>query len=110
MRSYLIDELSPPDLEKIEQFLRLKAVQSGLGKIYWVCLPPHVLSPIQARHVQCQPHVFAAELGTGWMKMELLVRSMRGVGCECQGYCTREQEQFVLGWTEEIIRHLGVAT
>jgi len=55
MRSYLIDEISLADLEKIAEFLRLKATQSGLGKIFWVSLPPHLLSPKQARHPSANP-------------------------------------------------------
>jgi hypothetical protein len=110
MRSYLIDEISFSDLGKIEEFLRLKAIQSGLGKIFWVPLPPHILSPKQVQHPQCQPHVFAAELGPDWFKIEFLVRSMNGVGCECQGYCTREQEQFILRWAQDLVRHLRIET
>ena len=110
MRSYLIDEISLSDLEKIAEFLRLKTIQSGLGKIFWVSLPPHLLSPKQAQHPQCQPHVFAAELGPDWFKLEFFVRSMNGVGCECQDYCTREQGQFILHWAQELVRHLRIET
>lgn len=110
MRSYLIDEISPSDLQRIVAFLKLKAVQSGLGKIYWVSLPPYLLSPKQAQHPRCQPHVFAAELGVSWIKLEFFVRSMNGVGCECQDYCTPEQERFVLHWAQELIRHLSLET
>ena len=110
MRSYLIDEISLPDLGKIEEFLRLRTIQSGLGKIFWVALPAHLLSPEQAQHSRCQPHVFAAELGLNWVKLEFFVRSMNGVGCECQAYCTREQEEFVLHWGQEMLRHLLIKT
>ena len=110
MRSYLIDEISPSDLQRIAEFLKLNAIQSGLGKICWVPLPLHLLSPKQARHPRCQPHVLAAELGVNWIKLEFFVRSMSGVGCECQGYCTPEQERFVLHWAQELIRHLSLET
>jgi hypothetical protein len=110
MRSYLIDEISLSDLGKIEQFLRLKTIRSGMEKIFWVFLPPHLLSPKQAQHTQCQPHVFSAELGVDWIKFEFFVRSMNGVGCECQDYCTREQEQFVLQWASELVLDLEVET
>ena len=110
MRSYLIDEISLSDLGKIEEFLRLKTIQSGLGKIFWVSLPPHLLSSKQAQHPQCQPHVVAVELGPNWMKLEFFVRSMNGVGCECQDYCTREQEQFVLHWVQDLVRLLRIET
>jgi hypothetical protein len=110
MRSYLIDEISLSDLHKIEEFLKLNTTQSALGKIFWVSLPPPLLSPKQAQHSQCQPHVFSAELGANWIKFEFFVRSRNAVGCECQDYCTREQEQFVLQWAQEVIRSLGIGT
>lgn len=110
MRSYLIDELSLSDLAKIEGFLKLNTTESALGKIFWVSVPPHLLSPIQAQHTQCQPHVISAELGTNWIKFELYVRSRNAVGCECQGYCTCQQEQFLLKWAREAMRNLDVAT
>ena len=110
MRSYLIDEISRSDLGKAEEFLRLKSIQSGLGKVFWIPLPPHLLSTEQAHHSHCQPHVFAAELGANWIKLEFFVRGMNAVGCDCQAYCTPEQERFVMHWTNEMVRHLRIKT
>ena len=110
MRSYLIDEISPADMEKLEEFLRENALQSPMEGIYWMRIPSDLLNETQFLHRECQPHVFAVELGTGWIKMEFLVRTLRGVRCECQAYCTPPQRGFILNFADRLIGQLEITT
>lgn len=110
MRSYLIDEISRPQMERIRGFLQRKAVRSRLEDVFWVEFPEGLLEEAQAGHVTCRPHVFAVELGPDWVKFELLVRSLKVAHCPCHSYCTPRQREYVLGLAHEMITDLEIAT
>lgn len=110
MRAYLIDEISSADMTKISSFLSEYAIKSSLNKIFWVKIPSDLLSPTQYSHPQCQPHVFAIELGNDWIKLEFFVRSSKTMRCTCPGYCTEDQRNFVINFAHSMIRQLGIRT
>jgi len=39
MRSYLIDEISPPDMKKVTEFLKENCAASNLDQLFWVKIP-----------------------------------------------------------------------
>jgi hypothetical protein len=110
MRSYLIDELSSAGIKKITGFLKKNAVRSNLDEIYWIRIPEGLLSETQMQHLDCRPHVFAAELGPGWIKLEFFVRSSKNMRCTCQGYCTYEQTAYIIKFATDMIKQLGIRT
>lgn len=110
MRSYLIDEISPPDIQKINQFLSQNALTSGLEKIFWVRIPDDLLSELQSKHKDCQPHYFAVEVGNNWIKLEFLIRNLKSMRCSCNCYCTHEQREFIFRYAHNMIETLGITT
>ena len=110
MRSYLIDEIRPSDMEKVREFLSKNAVKSSLNQLFWVRIPQDILSEAQFQHLDCQPHVFAVELGTDWIKLEFLVRSLAQMRCDCTGYCTTQQQTFIIGFALNMIEGLDLYT
>ncbi len=110
MRSYLIDEISPSDIEKIHAFLKENSVSSSLDQLFWVMIPQDLLSETQYRHRDCQPHVFAVELGEDWLKMEFLVRSLNNMQCTCPGYSTKQQQNFIINFALGILKQLDIGT
>ncbi len=110
MRSYLIDEISSSDMEKIRGYLKQNAVRSNLEKIFWVQIPQDLLSDIQIQHQDCQPYVFAIELGTDWVKLEFLVRNLKNLHCACNDFCTRKQRDFIFNFSHEMIDGQDVRT
>lgn len=110
MRAYLIDEISSSDMAKIADFLAEHAMKSSLSKVFWVKVPDDLLSSIQYAHHECQPHVFAVELGDHWVKLEFYVRSLKSMRCSCPGYCTEGQRNFVIHFAHNMIEQLGIRT
>jgi len=110
MRTYLIDELSPSKIEKIREFLGEHAIRSSLDQIFWVRIPDDLLSEMQFQHSKCKPHVFAVELGQDWVKLELFVRTLKNMRCDCPGYCTGQQRNFILNFTDGMIEQLKIDT
>ena len=110
MRSYLIDEISPTQMETINAYLNENALSSELSEIFWVQLPEALLSEIQLGHPDCHPFVFAIELGRDWIKAECLVRSLKNMKCEAQAYCDSKQRDFILAFIHRMIRDLGIQT
>jgi hypothetical protein len=110
MRAYLIDELSSTGMEKITSFLTKNAIRSNLDKIFWIRIPDDLLSETQLEHPDCQPHVFAAELGQGWIKLEFFVRSSKNMQCTCHGYCTSQQSSYIIDFASDMIKQLKIRT
>jgi len=110
VRAYLIDEIDNPDMEKIKGFLTLNAIKSGMEEIFWVKVPADLLSEPQHRHKACQPHVFAVELGPGFVKMELFIRSLPNMRCTCPALCTPPQRDFVIRFANGMVDQLKIRT
>jgi len=110
VRSHVIDEIGPKDMEKIIHYLDQKALHSTMKSIYWKEIPEDLYSKRQGEHKDCAPYAFAIELGADWIKLEFFVRSMAHLRCECQDYCTPRQRAFVLGFADRIIGECGIRT
>ena len=110
MRAYLIDEISPSDMEKIGGYLRSNAVGSGLEKVYWLEIPKDLLNETQIAHKHCQPYVFGVELGSGWIKLEFFSRSRNGMKCSCQTYSSPSQLEYITRFAHEMLGNLGIHT
>ena len=110
MRSYLIDEISPSDMKKINDFLSQHAIRSELDKIFWAQLHEDLLNDIQFQHLDCRPHVFAIELGTDWIKLEFFIRNLKNMQCKCSDYCTSQQRNFIINFANKIIKDLDIRT
>ena len=110
MRSYLIDQIKGADIEKITVYLEENARRSHLENLFWVELPQEVLSPPQSLHVDCLPYVFSIEIGTDWIKFELLIRTLKSMGCDCGGYATELQRDYITRYADKMIKDLRILT
>ena len=110
MKSYIIDEVPPGDMEKIEAFLNSKGRRSEIEKLFWVEMPEGHLDDIQARHRECQPHMFAVEIGHDWVKAELFTRTLNDLNCPCNGYCTVKQRDYIFNFMENMLGELDIRT
>jgi hypothetical protein len=109
VRAYLIDEISPSDINKIEYFLKRHARSSGLAKIYWIPFPLELLTAVQRRHQDCQPFVSALEIGDDWIKIEFYVRSLKALRCDCPGLCNESQRNFLVYFAHTMLKELEVS-
>lgn len=110
MISYLMDEIPFSHMEKARRFFKENAVASAIEGIFWVQMPDDLLTPTQAEHRTCRPHVFAVELGPDWIKMEFFVRSSQGLRCSCPAYFTPHQRDFAIRYAHSMIEQLGIST
>lgn len=110
MRQFLVDEIPHRQMEEIAAYLKERVTSSGLDKIYWLELPPDLLSPVQRDHPNCGPHYLAIELGKDYLKFELLVRSRERLRCDCVNYTTPVQETFLLKFAHALIRDLQLTS
>lgn len=110
MRAYLIDEVRSQEMDRVKGFLKENAVRSNLEEIFWVKIPDDLLSETQYLHAQCQPHVFAVELGPDWIKLELFIRTLKSIRCDCPAYCTPGQRDYIFRFADGIIERLEIRT
>ena len=97
-------------MEKITVYLKERSIRSRLNSIFWVEIPADLLSGTQYEHKSCRPYVFATELGDDCFKAEFFVRTLEGMGCDCQDYATPQQRAFILDFSNTMIDLLGVRT
>ena len=108
MRSFLIEEITPQDMEKLENWLKEQELQS-IEHLYHFNLPPRLLTPTQQEHAtQCGPFYMAVETGRDWVKLELLVRAKRILRCACIAYATPEQQEHMISYLENLLKDLNI--
>ena len=97
-------------MEKITVYLNEMSIRSRLNRVFWVEIPADLLSRTQYEHKSCRPYVFPVELGDDWFKAEFFVRTLEGMGCDCQDYATAQQREFILDFSHAMIDVLDVRT
>jgi len=110
MKQYVIDELRPEDYKEIKQYLDSNFGEPELGNLYWLPLSEEVLTAMQASHESCQPLVVALELEPEKFTCELLVRTRQRVRCDCIGYATEAQRNWIIDSIDAFFEKLGIIT
>ncbi|MFO7750191.1 MAG: hypothetical protein R6V54_08850 [Desulfobacteraceae bacterium] len=108
MKQYLIDGLRIEDHKKLETYLKGRFTASPLGNIYWIELDREILTPVQKEHTSCQPHIFALELEERFLACELLVRIKNSIKCDCMGYATARQRNWLMDKVDEMLAQLDI--
>lgn len=108
MKQYVIDGLRLGDYQKLKEYLDRHTEVAGIGGIYWLELEESLLTPEQAAHADCRPHVFALMLEETYLACELLVRIKKNIRCDCMAYATKAQRDWLIDQTEAILEKLGI--
>lgn len=108
MKQYLIDGLSPQDHERLKAYLDEHHGPCDLGAIYWIELQQNLLTSLQKEHTLCAPHFFALELGKDFLACELLVRIRTNIKCDCMGYATAMQREWLIGFADNLLDTLAI--
>jgi hypothetical protein len=108
MKQYVIDELRPQDHETVKTYLDENFTSSDVGGIYWAPLDPDILTKVQVEHVDCQPFYFAIALEPSSIAFELLVRTKNKIRCNCMGYATEKQRNWLIGFADVIFNTLKI--
>lgn len=108
MKQYLVDGLRLNDYQKLKTYLDENLESSPLGGIYWLELDEDILSPIQKTHQSCKPHIFALMLEETYLACEFLVRIKQNIRCDCMGYATHEQRNWLMDQADAILDKLEI--
>lgn len=110
MRSYVLDELTRTEIDKVRSYIDENFRPSELDGLYWIDLDPDQLTAEQADHDQCQPHRAAVEIGDDFVRLELLIRPASGLRCHCIGYADEAQRRHLLDLMDRMVDHLNLQT
>ncbi len=110
MRSLVFDELMRNDLERLAEHLGNICEPSRMEGVYWLHLPPDLLTPDQSEHAACGPHRVALVLEEDSLRLEFLVRAQNSLRCACTGYATPQQRQFLIAFMDRLVADLGLST
>lgn len=110
MKQYVIDELRPGEADKITNYLSKTFGPPELSSLFWIPLPGDLLSGTQSTHKNCQPFYFVVDINESQLSCELLVRTKNTVRCNCIGYATPEQRNWLLAYIDSIFEQLEIIT
>jgi hypothetical protein len=110
MKQYVIDELRPDDFEKLKAHLDDHYAAPGFDGLYWLALDQAMYEGVQKKHIDCQPFYFAIELSSDRLNCELLVRTNKRVKCDCIGYATENQRNWLIRFIDAICHRLKIIT
>ncbi len=109
MKQYVIDQLRPDDYFKVRGYLESNCASTALPDIFWLYLPPELWTDVQTAHEDCSPFYMALELTQTSLSCELLVRTPSRLRCDCMGYATRTQRDWVIDTVEDMCRNLEIS-
>ena len=104
MRQIVIDELSPMEQDNIDSYLKRTLKQGPMVGLYWMEIPPDLLSEAQQGHEEHGPFYLAVEVTRDGVKFELLVRSQTNLHCTCIAHASSVQRQFVLDFMDKMLK------
>jgi len=104
MRQIVIDELSPLERDNIDSYLKRSLRQGAMAGLYWLELPPDLLSESQLGHEDHGPFFLGVDLDSHSVKFELLVRSQSNLHCSCIAYASSSQRQFALDFIDRMVK------
>ena len=110
MKQYVIDELREADFKVLKTYLADHYGSSAMGGIYWIPIDDELLTDIQKAHVECRPHYVAVELDENRMACELLVRTKHRMRCDCIGYASQVQRNWLIALIDDIFHQLDILT
>lgn len=110
MKQYIVDELRPADYKRLRAYLGKAFAPAALDGIFRVPLDPALFSAVQKAHRDCQPYWFALELERQRLCCELLVRTDNRVKCDCMGYATERQRNWIMAVVDNIFTRLEIKT
>lgn len=98
MRQFVIDELSPMEIDNIDSWLKRNLKQGPLPGLYWLVLKEEHLDIAQRapEHQEHGPYYMAVEVTRNEIRFELLIRSESTLHCSCIAQATARQRQFML--------------
>jgi len=108
MKQYVLDGFSPSDHARLKQYLDQYLESASIDGIYWLELEQEILTPLQAAHETCSPHVFALMLEKTSLSCEFLVRIKTNIKCDCMGYATDAQRNWLMDQADAILEKLSI--
>jgi len=109
MRSVVLDELKPAEIERLKERLAKTLTPSRLPGVFWLELPPDLLSAEQmAHHDACAPFRVAVILEEDALHLELLVRTHASLHCSCTAMANKAQRDFLLSFLDRLVEEAGI--
>lgn len=110
MRTYTIDQLEEADIAAINSMLLDLNLQAGLEGVYWLPVPKDMLTPIQQEHFDsCGPYCLALEVESNAVHLELLVRGMGRIRCDCLSFASVPLRDHMIAYLEGMLNDLKIS-
>lgn len=110
MRTYTIDQLEEADIAAINDRLISMNLQAGLEGVYWLPVPQNLLTPLQREHLDsCGPYCLALETEENVLHLELLVRGLGRITCQCVTFASEDLRNHMIAYVENMLTELQIS-
>ena len=111
MRSYYLDEFVPGEIERLTERLDAMELSAGMEDLYWLPVPPKLLTPLQREHErECGPYVLALEILNEALRLELLVRARNRLRCDCVAYAEQKLAAHMIAYLHGLLDELKITS
>jgi hypothetical protein len=76
--------------------------------VYRVEIPEELYSERQREHAGCRPFYFAVNLNRRQVAFEWLIRSAQTLRCQCIGYATKAQRDYIINYADDLLDVLQI--
>lgn len=110
MRIYSIDQLTEKDTSAIGERLKEMELQGGVEGVFWLPVPEAFFTPLQKEHRPvCGPYCLALVVEETSIHLELLVRGIGRISCQCLGFASEELRNHMIGFLEHMLSDLKIS-
>lgn len=109
MRTYSIDQLRDADTKIFRERLTEAGLQGGIAGIFWLPVPDSLLTATQMEHKsECGPYYLALDVDDEALHLELLVRGMGRITCQCVSFASEALRDHMIAYVEDSLRELDI--
>ena len=109
MRIYTIDQLRDEDTKSLMAYLDEARMTGSIEGIFWLPVPDEFLTSIQKKHkADCGPYRLALEVDEQALHLELLVRGMGRITCQCISFASEKLRDHMIAYLEDTLLELNI--
>lgn len=109
MKQYVVDDLRPSELNALESRFEASLIKAGTGDVFWLEIDKAALGPYQLAHREsCGPFYFSVVPEADRLVIDLLVRSLKHMRCDCMRFAEPAQFAWLDAWVDDVFAGLNI--
>ena len=110
MKQYVVDDICESEMGRLKAWCTDNLPKTCFENVFWLNLDKNVLNPVQLTHTKCMPFYLSMVLEeeSGRVVIDMVVRTMRSMYCECLDFVDAKQFAWLDGYISKIFASLDI--